>query len=201
MTSLRVSATRIEWMFRQLPDVDASQIRGNLSAEENQTNANIFAFHISGKGGPTPIQNPFGRSVGKHLKITELNVTKDGAVGRMEIQVVEDMCNVSGTMSGACGAYLIDHATIGTMVIYGRAAGFDGRGVSTSMNIHWHSAGNLGDSLEVYTQSVHFDQRARMVRCEIREKDTRRLIITGTHSFLNAGASTKEFLLKDKAKL
>ncbi|KAJ7050126.1 hypothetical protein C8F01DRAFT_1001128 [Mycena amicta] len=185
-------------MFRQLPNVDASQIRGNVSAEENQINANIFAFYVSGKGGPTPIQNPFGKSVGEHLKITEMSVTKEGAVGRLEIEVVEDMCNVFGTMHGACGAYLIDHATIGTMVLYGRVAGFDGRGVSTSMNINWHSAANLGDSLEIYTQTVHFDHRSRMVRCEIRDKDTRRLLVSGTNSFLNGGASTADFPPKDK---
>ncbi|KAF7292805.1 4HBT domain-containing protein [Mycena indigotica] len=186
-----ISAARLEKMFRMLPNVDASSIKGNLSAEENQINANIFAFYVSGKGGPTPIQNPFGRSVGEHLQITELTVTEEGASGRLEIEVTEDMCNVFGTMHGACGAYIIDHATIGTMVLYGRAAGFDGRGVSTSMNIHWHNPANLGDILAVFTESVHIDNRARTVRCEIRDKETRKLIITGTHSFLNAGAAAK----------
>ncbi|KAF7296246.1 4HBT domain-containing protein [Mycena chlorophos] len=170
---------RIEALFRSLPNVPADQITGNLPKEENQTNANIFAFYLTGRGGPTPIQDP-------------------ARGGRLEIEVTEQMCNVFGTMHGACAAYLIDHATIGTMVLYGRVAGFDGRGVTTAMNIHWHNAANLGDTLSVSTTSVHVDNRARMVRCEIRDKDTNKLLISGTNSFLNAGAAQVEHPEKSK---
>ncbi|KAJ7050102.1 hypothetical protein C8F01DRAFT_1264366 [Mycena amicta] len=195
-----LSAARIEKMFRQLPNVDASQIRGNVSAEQNQINANIFAFYVSGKGGPRRYRIHSGR---------------DGAVGRLEIEVVEDMCNVFGTMHGACGAYLIDQCVSSFseffkflvlnlslhLQVLQSARWFctDAWQASTGrldLDEHQlapHRTANLGDSLEIYTQTVHFDHRSRMVRCEIRDKETRRLLVSGTNSFLNGGASTADF--------
>ncbi|KAJ7186043.1 hypothetical protein C8R46DRAFT_881622 [Mycena filopes] len=148
--------------------VNVKQIPGNISDLEKQINANVFAYFATGSGvSPFP---PFGTEIGRRLRIVELNVWED-AEGEVvvEIEVTQSMCNVYGTMQGACAVLILDVCTVSAMVLLGRAKGFDGTGVSQSMNIHWHHPALLGRTLTVTTRSVFADGRARLARCEVRQ--------------------------------
>ncbi|KAJ6509105.1 hypothetical protein DFH09DRAFT_274911 [Mycena vulgaris] len=151
------------------PHIDATQIRGNIPDAEKQVNANVLAYFTTGSG-VSPI--PFASEIGGRLKIVELNVwdgKTGGAEGEvvLEIQVTESMCNVYGTMHGGCAAYILDPATVAATVLLGLAKGFDGTGVSQSMNVYWHHPAPLGATLTITTRSVFADGRARLSRCEV----------------------------------
>ncbi|KAJ7060700.1 hypothetical protein C8F01DRAFT_1369646 [Mycena amicta] len=127
----------------------------------------------------------FARSVGQRSRPLEMNVWEnpDRAEVVLQVEVTEDMCNAFGTMHGACGAFFIDHSTLGSFVLLGRAKGFDGIGMTTTMNLHWHTPATVGEVLTVHASTLFVDQRprgARVARCEIREKETGRLIVSGT---------------------
>ncbi|KAF7314767.1 4HBT domain-containing protein [Mycena kentingensis (nom. inval.)] len=195
-----IAFARIEKLFRTLPSVDASSIRSTtLPQSELQLNANIFAFHNVGlPGQASDGHGPWAHTVGNRLRIVQLDVHGDRAEAVVETEVTNDMCNVFGSMAGSCGAYLFDHVSAGTMVCLGRAKGFDGRGLSTTMNIHWHGAATAGTTLLISTHTLfhssHTRTRSCLVRGEIREKHTGRLILSGTHGFVNAGRARESKL-------
>ncbi|KAJ6557718.1 hypothetical protein B0H19DRAFT_1148399, partial [Mycena capillaripes] len=142
------------------PHADATQIRGNLSDTDKQIIANVFAYFTTGSGiSRFP---PFNNEVARGFKIVELNLwdnsSSETAESEMllEIEITEKMCNVYGTMHGGCAAYLLDPTTAIAMVMLGRAKGFDGTGVSTSMNIYWHNAAPLGSTVTIMARSVFF---------------------------------------------
>ncbi|KAJ6514171.1 hypothetical protein C8R47DRAFT_1206549 [Mycena vitilis] len=138
----------------QAPHIDASQIRGTISAAEKQLCANVFAFYTTGSG-VSRFSDSFGSGIAKRLRIVELN---------------------SGMTTTAFA-----------MVLLGRAKEFDGAGVSTSMNVSWHNPAPLGSKLIITTRSVYHDGRARMARCQIRDKGTGKLIVSGTHALVSSG--------------
>ncbi|KAJ7629836.1 HotDog domain-containing protein [Mycena rosella] len=172
------------------PDVDAAQIAGNVPAAQKQLNANVLAYFTTGSGlsGTPP---PFASDIGRQLRIVALNVCGDAAEVELEIDVTESMCNVYGTMHGGCAAYMLDPATVAPAILLGLAKGFDGTGVSQSMNIHWHHPAPLGATLSITTRCIFADGRARLSRCEMRDKISGKLIVSGTHAFLNAGRAVK----------
>ncbi|KAJ7048645.1 hypothetical protein C8F01DRAFT_1188916 [Mycena amicta] len=181
-------AARLQKILSRIPQVDASNVQGNVSPADKQVIASIFTYFIT--GGTTP--SAFARSVGQRTRLVELSISQKperaDVVG--EIEVTEDMCNAFGTMHGACGAYLLDHATLGTFVLLGHVTGFDGTGMTTTMNINWHTPATTGDILTIHASTLFVDQRqrgARVARCEIREKETGRLILTGTMGGANSG--------------
>ncbi|KAJ6570567.1 HotDog domain-containing protein [Mycena vulgaris] len=192
-----------EAFMRSLPKAsqfDAKQIRGNIPDAEKQVNVNVLAYFTTGsKAGivKSHISDPFASEIGRRLKIVELNVWDDkttgGAQGELvlEIEVTESMCNVYGTMHGGCAAFILDPSTVAVMVLLGLAKGFDGTGVSQSMNIHWHHPAPVGTTLVVTTRSVFADGRARLARCEMRDKASGKLIVSGSQAYLNAGEATK----------
>ncbi|KAJ7892523.1 hypothetical protein B0H14DRAFT_983777 [Mycena olivaceomarginata] len=173
------------------PGVDAKQIRGNIPDKEKQVNANVLAYFTTGSGvSPFP---PFSSEIGGRLKIVS------SMCGRMSAQGAQRgrqswrlrYGNVYGTMHGGCAAYMLDPATVASVILLGRAKGFDGTGVSQNMNVHWHHPASLGATLTITTRSVFADGRARLARCEMRDKSTGKLIVSGSHAFLNAGRATK----------
>ncbi|KAJ7445893.1 HotDog domain-containing protein [Mycena latifolia] len=178
------------------PSIDASKIRGNIPDAEKLVNAAIFA-HFAGGSPRARVQSPFASEIGRTLRIVELNVWDDAKTGGaesevvVEVEVTESMCNVYGTMHGGCAATLLDSTTVAAIVLLGLAKGFDGTGVSQSMNVHWHHPAPLGTTLLITTRSVFADGRARLARCEMRDKASGRLVVSGTHAFLNAGRATK----------
>ncbi|KAJ6573819.1 HotDog domain-containing protein [Mycena vulgaris] len=176
------------------PHIDVEKIRGNIPDAEKQANANFFAFFTTGNGYSRI--SPFSSEVGGRLKIVELNVWDDKPTGAeseaiLEIEVTKSMCNVYGTMHGGCAAYILDCATVAPMILLGLAKGFDGTGVSQSMNINWHHPAPLGATLTITGRSIFSDGRARLSLCEMRQKGSGRLIVSGSHALLNAGSATK----------
>ncbi|KAF7310096.1 hypothetical protein MIND_00382900 [Mycena indigotica] len=180
--------TPLEKLFRSLPNVDASHIGGNLSAADKQLDANKFFFFIAGTGG-APNKQPFAGSIGARLKIVEMNITEEppSADQTMEIEVTQDMCNAFGNMHGACGAFLLGHAAMGAIVQLGHAKGYDnGSLVATAQNLqnmNWHTPANIGEVLTIRAETVFVDNKnrgPRLASCEIREKNSGRLILTGT---------------------
>ncbi|KAJ7652556.1 hypothetical protein B0H17DRAFT_1101483 [Mycena rosella] len=107
------------------------------------------------------------------------------------------MCNVYGTMHGECAAYMLDPAKVAPAILLGLAKGFDGTGVSQSMNVHWHHPAPLcvfslplyvpqGATVSIITRCIFADGRARLSCWEIGK-----LIVSSTHMFLNAGHAVK----------
>nr|GAT52138.1 predicted protein [Mycena chlorophos] len=172
-----------------IPDVPASHILGNLPQAQKQQAANLFYFFIAGHG-EAPNANPFAGEIGMRIRIVEMNVFDDveaGAWQVMEVEVTPDMCNAFGTMHGACGAFLLGHAGMGTIVLLGNATGFDSASLASTaqnlQNLHWHTTANLGETLTIRARTVFVDRKnrgARLASCEIREIDSGRLILTGT---------------------
>ncbi|KAJ7501720.1 HotDog domain-containing protein [Mycena galericulata] len=183
---------------RSLPkakNVDAKKIRGNISDDEKQVNANVLAYFNTGSG--VSRNTPFSSEIGVRLKILELKLWENKSNGAdesevvLEIEVTENMCNVYGTMHGGCAAYILDSTTVASTVLLGLSKGFDGTGVSQSMNIHWHHPAPLGSTILITTRSVFVDGRARLARCEMRNKASGQLFVSGLHAYLNAGRATK----------
>ncbi|KAJ7321985.1 HotDog domain-containing protein [Mycena albidolilacea] len=197
MTTLTPAWESFQHTLPASPNVDARKIRGNIPDTEKQVNANVLVYLTTGSGvSPFP---PFSSGIGERLRIVELNVWENdhgrarGAEGEvvLEIEVTQSMCNVYGTMHGSCAAYMLDPATVASAVLLGLAKGFDGTSVSQNMNIHWHHPALLGSTLTITTRSVFVDGRARLTCCEMRDKSTGKLIVSGSHAFLNAGRATK----------
>ncbi|KAJ7261179.1 HotDog domain-containing protein [Mycena rebaudengoi] len=187
-----------EIFLRSLPtvDIDVKQIRGNVSDAEKQVNANIFAYFATGSGSGVSPNSPFSKEIGGRLKIVEMNVRdlrSNAAAAEVvfEIEVTENMSNVYGTLHGGCAAYMVDPCTVASLILLGLESGFDGTGVTQSMNLHWHHPAPLGSTLIITTTSTFSNGRARLARCEIREKGSGKLILSGVHSFLNAGKAVK----------
>ncbi|KAJ7823787.1 HotDog domain-containing protein [Mycena olivaceomarginata] len=193
-------SVRLDAFIRSLPKaphVDATQIRGNVSDAEKQLNANVFAYFFTGSG-IAPIKHPFGYDIGGRLRIVALNVFDDLENGRAEgeviyeIEVTKDMCNVYGTLHGGCAALMLDPCTMGAVFVLCSVKGLDSAGgISQNVNIHWHHPAPLGTTLLITTRSVFTDGRTRLARCEMRDKATGKLVVSGTHAFINAGVSAQ----------
>jgi acyl-coenzyme A thioesterase 13 len=59
----------------QAPNVDISQIRGNITDEQKQLGVNIFFYFV----GTT--ERSYGADIGQRLKIMEMNVWDNGSRG------------------------------------------------------------------------------------------------------------------------
>ncbi|KAJ7652540.1 hypothetical protein B0H17DRAFT_1147367 [Mycena rosella] len=138
------------------PGVDAAQIEGNVPAAQKQLNANILAYFTTGSGR-TPFP-PFASDIARRLRIVALDV---------HVQCVRV---VYETMHGGCAAYIMDACvlpppsvphtwltvispSVAVGVLLGLAKGFDGTGISQSMNVHWHHPAPLGATLSITTAS------------------------------------------------
>ncbi|KAF7296885.1 hypothetical protein MIND_00920300 [Mycena indigotica] len=181
-------AARLQKLLSRIPQVDASHVQGNLPTADKQVIASIFRFFIT--GGATP--SAFARSVGERSEVVEMNIFEnpERAEVVLEVEVTQDMCNAFGTLHGACGAFLLDHATLGTFVLLGRVKAFDGVGMTTTMNLHWHTPATAGEVITIRASTLFVDRRqrgARVARCEIREKTTGRLVVSGTTGGANSG--------------
>ncbi|KAF5388063.1 hypothetical protein D9615_000769 [Tricholomella constricta] len=87
--------------------IDVSHIEGNVSDEEKRLALKIFANFVSTH------DKSYGADVGQRLKMVAVNVWgKDSPAASgetvFEIDVERDMCNIFGTLHGACAAYMVD---------------------------------------------------------------------------------------------
>jgi len=169
--------------FRDLPDLDVNHVKGNISLEDKNLNCKVLKYFV-GTG------NRFGVDIGKRLKTTDINVYK-GAGGALEAQLVleidvtEDMCNVYGTMHGACAALLVDLGASGPLIAVGIATGTDTSGMSQTMDLIFHNAPRLGSKLRIVSTSVTVGGRLKTGRTEIWDKSGDKLYVSGTHSKVN----------------
>ncbi|KAF8227611.1 hypothetical protein L208DRAFT_1405097 [Tricholoma matsutake] len=166
------------------PNIDISQIKGNVTDEQKQLEVNVLFYFTSSR------QKSYGADIGRRLKIVEMNVWdkgKDGpaAYGEtiFEIEIQEDMCNVFGTLHGACAAYMVDPCSVSSLVLLGLATGVDGIGVSQSMNLIWHQPVCLGDKLRIVATSMFIHGHVRSARCEFWKGD--QLCLSAVHSTVN----------------
>jgi acyl-coenzyme A thioesterase 13 len=109
-------------------DIQVSHISGNLSDDAKRRSVSAFTYFVS------TVDKSYGASVGQRLKPLEMNVWKGGSAAAYGETVFEitvdkgtiwllsigffwefwfmglmiDMCNVFGTLHGACAAYIID---------------------------------------------------------------------------------------------
>ncbi|EGO02138.1 hypothetical protein SERLA73DRAFT_177928 [Serpula lacrymans var. lacrymans S7.3] len=169
--------------FRALPDLEVDHVKGNISLEDKKLNCKVMKYFV-GTG------NHFGVAIGNRLRATDINVYK-GAGGALEAQMVleidvtEDMCNVYGTMHGACAALLIDLGASGPLVAVGIATGTNTTGMSQTMDLIFHNAPRLGSKLRIVNTSVTVGGRLKTGRSEIWDKSGERLYVSGTHSKVN----------------
>ncbi|RDB19869.1 hypothetical protein Hypma_013013 [Hypsizygus marmoreus] len=164
------------------PDVDVSQIKGNISDEEKQLAVKVFSHFVSTK------DKSYGAGVGQRLKMVETNVWGKGeptSYGEtiFEIDVRKDMCNIFGTLHGACAAYMIDPCSVSSLVVLGLAMGVDGTGVSQAMNLIWHQPARVGAKLRIVSISMFIHGRVRSARCEIWNGE--HLCVSAVHSTVN----------------
>jgi len=103
---------------------------------------------------------------------------------RPVVDATPDMCNVYGNLHGGCAAYIIDpyvslefqttHLTLtvslscsaSALVSLGLVLGFDGSGVSQSMNLQWHKPAKMSVGFPCcvsYTHSTSRGSRLRIV--------------------------------------
>ncbi|KZT66452.1 hypothetical protein DAEQUDRAFT_730295 [Daedalea quercina L-15889] len=153
---------------RQLPAAprshgNAASIKSNLSLEQKQLTLNLMAYGT----GRYARKKVFGRDqVMKKLELVEVHVRKFSLGGQRElvsttqpaeelrklmleienvceVTVDEDMINMYGTLAGPCSACIAEVGTFGPFLVWGLLTGLDTDGISTSMNITFHSAANL----------------------------------------------------------
>lgn len=191
-------------------NVEVSHIAGNLSDDAKRRGVSAFTYFVS------TADKSYGASVGQRLKPVEMNVWKEGSAAAygetiFEITVDEDMCNVFGTLHGACAAYIIDpyvfylffevrvdrgRCSVSALITLGRTIGVDGTGVSQSMNLIWHRSIRLGTKLRVVSTSMSLRGRVRSARCELWDGD--KLCVSAVHSTVNPWPNG---LSQEKSKL
>ncbi|PBK67118.1 hypothetical protein ARMSODRAFT_959788 [Armillaria solidipes] len=168
------------------PHIDVSTIKGNISDEEKQLGANIFSYFVNSR------EESYGAEVGRRLRLVEMNIWGRDACGTaaqgqtiFEIDVEKDMCNVFGTLHGACAAYIVDPCSVSSLVVLGAAIGADGTGVSQSLNVIWHQPAKMGTKLRVVSTSVFIHGRIRTARCELWDKERDKLYVSAIHTTVN----------------
>ncbi|KIM36045.1 hypothetical protein M413DRAFT_78749, partial [Hebeloma cylindrosporum] len=148
-------------------NADTSSIQGNASVEVKQICIELFRFFISTTG------NSYGADVGQRLKLVEINIWGEGGTKAasaqtvVEITIEKDMCNVFGTLHGACAAYIVDPCSVSSLVALGTALGFDGTGFSQSMNLIWHHPVKMGTKIRVVSTTMSAKGKLRTIRCEV----------------------------------
>ncbi|KAL1731492.1 hypothetical protein EV714DRAFT_208669 [Schizophyllum commune] len=173
--------------LRTSPEVEASLggIAGNVPKANKRICANALAFFVSTPG------RSYGADVGRRLKIREMSLSESPprCEVMLEIEVTRDMCNVYETLHGACAAYIVDPCSVASLIGLGLAVGVDGTGVSQSMNLTWHEPAPLGTTLRIVSTSISIQGRIRTARCEIWDRDCKKLFISAVHSTVKPSSS------------
>ncbi|KAH9891959.1 hypothetical protein C8Q73DRAFT_96940 [Cubamyces lactineus] len=97
-----------------------------------------------------------------------------------EVEVVDGMLNVHGTLAGPCLTLFLDVASFSALFALGTVVNFDPSGFSTSMNIVWHAAATRGMTLRFVNRSLSLTPRMGTARCEVYDKKTARLLASAT---------------------
>ncbi|KDQ64053.1 hypothetical protein JAAARDRAFT_27681 [Jaapia argillacea MUCL 33604] len=168
----------------------ASQIPGSAPAEIKQVTHQWLRI-ISSLGG-------FGGSIAKRLVLNEVGIRKvEDEEGKeecrvvFEVEVTPDMLNGSGSIHGACSAYLVDTCTSLPISALNKYKGnIPSPGVSQAINMVYHSPAGLADKLRVVCTTLSVGARVMSSRCEIWNQTHHRLVASGVHIKMEPSAPT-----------
>ncbi|OBZ71977.1 Acyl-CoA desaturase [Grifola frondosa] len=149
---------------------DISTIAGNAPSDVKQLTCNTLGAYGIGTN-----QECFAHSVGKKLKIVEINIDRDGEKMQcstvVEVLVSKDMLNGAGMMHGGCVCYIIDNCASLPLVALGVLQKVNGVGVSQAMTVFFHSPASCDVVLTVVSTSIAFGSRIMNARCECPDYD------------------------------
>ncbi|KAH7096650.1 HotDog domain-containing protein [Auriculariales sp. MPI-PUGE-AT-0066] len=100
---------------------------------------------------------------------------RDAAELECELVVGDDMLNAYRTLHGGCSAYIIDVLT--SICLMPLTLNH----VSLSMDIAYHAPAPLGAKLRIVSLTTSVGKRVYTTRCEISDKNTGRLYVSGGH--------------------
>ncbi|EPT00814.1 hypothetical protein FOMPIDRAFT_1121627 [Fomitopsis schrenkii] len=178
------------------PNDDPASIKGNVSTEQKRLSGNVFAWHIANFPG----SRVFGHSVFKDLKLTAIYIwtmnageiaelfedtmSREAIRGQTicELTVTEEMLNVHHTFAGGCSAHLVDIGTFSSLLTLSVVTGIDYTGLSTALNITFHSPAVLGTQLKMVSSSISTSGRIMAARAEVYDKKTSRLLVSAVHT-------------------
>ena len=105
---------------------DVSSIKGNISDDLKRLGQAAWDFFVSTE------DKSYGANIGKRLKFVEMNIWGEGGLSYAEtvcfitiekgiytipvhteilntpVEICSDLCNIFGTLHGACAAYIVD---------------------------------------------------------------------------------------------
>ncbi|KAH8096588.1 hypothetical protein BXZ70DRAFT_324249 [Cristinia sonorae] len=153
------------------PNDDPSTIRGNVSAKHKEILANILGWKTR------PGKKAFGNGAAFKIKLVEAdvieNVMGEGSEGTTarEARIAAEVTVEDGMLNG-----------FGACFCLGLATGMNPDGVSTSMEVKWHSPAPVGTILRMVGISLTMTKRSTISRAEIYDKNTGRLLVSLIHS-------------------
>jgi len=166
------------------PNYDISGMAGNAEPDVKIVLARAFDPDEPFNSGIR-----FAQSVGRRLKIVEVSCNKKlDEPKKLECRVVvetlvtEDMLNGAGILHGACSAYLVDVcSSLPILALTKVTTGKPILGVTSTINMMYHSPAVLGDKLRLVNTSMTIGSRAMSARTEIWNATHHRLVSSGVH--------------------
>ncbi|OBZ66404.1 hypothetical protein A0H81_13648 [Grifola frondosa] len=153
---------------------DASEVAGNAPQHVKQLTINTLGAYGVGN------KDCFAHTVGKHIKIVEINVERKGtkleASTVSEVIVSKDMLNGAGVMHGGCVCYIIDNCASFPLIVLGLMQNTNGVGVSQALNVLFHSPASIDTRLRITSTSVTLGGRIMTSRCEVTDMFSGRAI-------------------------
>lgn len=168
-------------------EIDVSSVKGSASFETKRHLAVLFRiFRSRSKTG-------FADDVGANTDITSVDVERVGEKNRKfrstvvcECTVTEDMLNVSGSLHGGCIIYLIDIcSSLPIAAAISQGGEWGTAGVTQSIQTTYHSPALVGTRLEIISHTLGIGGRTMSARCEIWDKERKRLVAAGVHLKMN----------------
>ncbi|TFK77547.1 hypothetical protein BDN72DRAFT_852604 [Pluteus cervinus] len=123
---------------------------------------------------------------------------------KFEVLVVEGLCNARKVMHGSAMALVFDICSSASMVAISRPGywAIDHRrdkegdaqfvGVSRNLNVTAIRPAVVGSTVIVQVRPMHVGARNALLECEMKEKDTGKLVSYGTHDMVNPGGMARE---------
>jgi len=173
-----------------IPEFDISEVAGNASDDLKLKLGNILLAinHASGSKGQQQL-NTFGKAIQLRLKPTEFSIiskaeepTKLEGRAVFEIDVAEDMVNLSGGIHGGCLAFLIDISSGFALIalkLYQTGSSYPD--ISQALNVVYHSPAAIGDRIRLVNTTLTMGSRVESVRTEVWNVTHHRLVASGVH--------------------
>ncbi|KAJ3552878.1 hypothetical protein NM688_g3922 [Phlebia brevispora] len=98
-----------------------------------------------------------------------------------EVTVTKRMVNSPGLLAGPCATLFIDVGSISALDALATVTGDPILGYSNSMNVVWHAAATVGQTLRVVSTTLSVGKRVESAISDIYNKETGQLLVSGTH--------------------